>query len=164
MMQAAPVVIDSFCEADRAALVVLLRAYETGIGISLDFQSFDAELAALPGAYAPPDGALLIARGDASALVGTVALRAFDRGTGVCEMKRLYVAPAGRGQGLGRTLAEAAIAQARQLGYRAMRLDTLPGMQDAQKLYEGLGFRGIANYNGNPIAGTRFLEKDLVAE
>lgn len=164
MMQAAPVLIESFCEADRTALVTLLRDYETGIGISLDFQSFGAELAALPGAYVPPDGALLVARGDAGTLVGTVALRALDRGTGICEMKRLYVAPAGRGQGLGRTLAQAAIAQARLRGYRTMRLDTLPGMQDAQKLYEVLGFRETAKYNGNPIAGTRFLEKDLTAQ
>lgn len=163
MMQTARASIGPFSEADRAALVALLRDYENGIGISLDFQSFDAELAALPGAYVPPDGALLIARGEAGDLVGTVALRALDRAEGICEMKRLYVAPAGRGQGLGRTLAEAVMAQARSLGYRAMRLDTLPSMQGAQKLYEVLGFHEIANYNGNPIAGTRFLEKDLVA-
>ena len=85
MTQTAQIVIGPFEEADRTALVALLKAYEAGIGISLDFQSFDAELAALPGAYAPPDGALLIARGDSSALVGTVALRAFDRATGAAR-------------------------------------------------------------------------------
>jgi ribosomal protein S18 acetylase RimI-like enzyme len=111
----------------------------------------------------PPEGALLIARNDAGELLGTVALRGLDRAQGICEMKRLYVAPAGRGQGLGRRLAEAAMAEARSLGYRAMRLDTLPSMQDAQWLYEVLGFREIANYNGNPVVGTRFLEKDLNA-
>lgn len=162
MMRTAQASIGPFGEADRAALVALLKAYEAGIGISLDFQSFDAELAALPGKYVPPDGALLMARNEAGELLGTVALRGFDRAEGICEMKRLYVAPAGRGQGLGRKLAEAAIAHARLLGYRAMRLDTLPSMQDAQRLYEVLGFREIANYNGNPIDGTRFLEKDLV--
>lgn len=155
--------IGPFGEADRAALVALLREYEKGIGISLDFQSFDAELAALPGKYVPPEGALLIAHNDAGELLGTVALRALDRAQGICEMKRLYVAPAGRGQGLGRRLAEAVMAEARSLGYRAMRLDTLPSMQDAQRLYEVLGFREIANYNGNPVAGTRFLEKDMAA-
>lgn len=162
MTQTAQTRIAPFEEADRAALVALLRAYEAGIGVSLDFQSFDAELAALPGKYVPPDGALLVARMTTGELGGTVALRALDRVQGICEMKRLYVAPAGRGQGLGRKLAEAVIAHARSLGYRAMRLDTLPSMQDAQRLYEVLGFREIANYNGNPIAGTRFLEKDLM--
>lgn len=163
MTQMARALIGPFQETDRAALVALLKAYEAGIGISLDFQSFDAELTALPGKYVPPDGALLIARNEAGDLLGTVALRALDRAQGICEMKRLYVAPAGRGQGLGRKLAEAVTAQARSLGYSAMRLDTLPAMQDAQRLYEVLGFREIANYNGNPIAGTRFLEKDLTA-
>ena len=163
MTKTAQTCIGPFEEADRAALVAMLKAYEAGIGISLDFQSFDAELSALPGKYVPPDGALLIARNEAGDLLGTVALRGLDRAQGICEMKRLYVAPAGRGQGLGRKLAEAVIAHARSLGYRSMRLDTLPSMQDAQRLYELLGFREIANYNGNPIAGTRFLEKDLIA-
>jgi ribosomal protein S18 acetylase RimI-like enzyme len=163
MTQTAQALIGSFEEADRTALVALLKAYEAGIGISLDFQSFDKELAALPGKYVPPDGALLMARNEAGALLGTVALRGLDRAQGICEMKRLYVAPTGRGQGLGRKLAEAVIAEARLLGYRVMRLDTLPTMQDAQRLYEVLGFFEIANYNGNPIAGTRFLEKDLTA-
>lgn len=161
MTQLAHTCIGPFEEADRAALVALLKAYEAGIGVSLCFQSFDQELAALPGKYVPPEGALLIARSEESELLGTVALRAFDRAQGICEMKRLYVSPAGRGQGLGRRLAEAIIAEARSLGYRAMRLDTLPSMRDAQQLYEVLGFRDIANYNDNPIAGVRFLEKDL---
>lgn len=163
MTQTAQTRIGPFEEADRAALVALLKAYEAGIGMSLDFQSFDAELAALPGKYAPPEGALLIARNEVGDLLGTVALRALDRAQGICEMKRLYVAPAGRGQGLGRNLAEAVIEEARSRGYRTMRLDTLPTMRDAQRLYEVLGFREIANYNGNPIDGTRFLEKDLTA-
>jgi ribosomal protein S18 acetylase RimI-like enzyme len=94
-------------------------------------------------------------------LVGTVALRALDPARGICEMKRLYVAPEGRGQGLGRRLAERALTEARNLGYRAIRLDTLPSMREAQTLYAALGFRDIASYNGNPIAGTRFLEKVL---
>ncbi len=162
MTRAAIELTNGFHEADRPALVDLLRAYERGLGISLCFQDFESELAGLPGDYAPPDGGLILARGGGE-LVGVVALRALDRAAGICEMKRLYVAPAGRGQGLGRRLAEAVIAEARRLGYRAMRLDTLPSMREAQALYERLGFRDIANYNGNPVAGTRFLEKDLEA-
>ena len=150
-----------FDERDRAALVDLLRAYERGLGVSLCFQDFEAELASLPGDYTPPEGALILARTSDGSLVGTVAVRGLDGADGICEMKRLYVAPAGRGQGLGRRLAERAIEEARRLGYRAMRLDTLPAMREAQALYGGLGFRDIANYNGNPIAGTRFLEKRL---
>lgn len=149
-------------EADRAPLVAILRAYEQGLGVSLCFQNFEDELTDLPGEYAAPDGALILARGAGDMLVGVVALRALDRANGLCEMKRLYVAPEGRGQGLGRRLAEAMIAEARRLGYRAMRLDTLPSMREAQALYAQLGFRDIRNYNGNPMPGTRFLEKDLV--
>ncbi|MGE5513320.1 MAG: GNAT family N-acetyltransferase [Bacteroidota bacterium] len=163
MARAAIELTNGFHEADRPALVDLLRAYERGLGISLCFQDFESELAGLPGDYAPPDGALILARGRGGELVGVVALRALDRAGGICEMKRLYVAPAGRGQGLGRRLAGAVIGEARRLGYRAMRLDTLPSMREAQGLYERLGFRDIANYNGNPVAGTRFLEKDLEA-
>jgi ribosomal protein S18 acetylase RimI-like enzyme len=148
-------------ERDRVPLVALLRAYEAGLGVSLGFQDFEAEIASLPGDYAPPEGALILARSSDGSLVGTVAVRGLDGAEGICEMKRLYVAPAGRGQGLGRRLAERAIEEARRLGYRGMRLDTLPAMREAQALYELLGFRDIANYNGNPIAGTRFLEKTL---
>jgi len=160
-MSDATVLSTEFHERDRAALVELLRAYEKGLGISLCFQDFEAEIASLPGAYAPPGGALILARSAGGNLVGTVALRAFDATRGICEMKRLYVAPAGRGQGLGRRLAERAIDEARRLGYRAIRLDTLPVMREAQALYAALGFRDIANYNANPIEGTRFLEKTL---
>lgn len=152
-----------FHERDRSALVKLLRAYEAGLGVSLCFQDFEAELASLPGDYAPPGGALVLARAGNGQLVGTVAVRALDAARGICEMKRLYVSPAGRRHGLGRRLAEHAIEAARALGYRTMRLDTLPSMREAQALYAALGFRDIANYNGNPIAGTRFLEKELTA-
>jgi ribosomal protein S18 acetylase RimI-like enzyme len=160
-MPDAIVLTTEFHERDRIPLVNLLRAYEKGLGVSLCFQDFDAEIAGLPGDYAPPGGTLVLAHAADGHLVGTVALRALDPARGICEMKRLYVAPEGRGQGLGRRLAERALTEARNLGYRAIRLDTLPSMREAQTLYAALGFRDIASYNGNPIAGTRFLEKVL---
>src|SRR5689334_18520421 len=107
----------------------LMRAYADSLPFDLDFQGFDRELAELPGDYAPPRGALLVARVDGD-LGGCVALRPFDGD--VCEMKRLFVAPAVRGAGLGRMLARAIVDEARRLGYTRMRLDTTPGMETAQ--------------------------------
>jgi GNAT superfamily N-acetyltransferase len=132
----------------------LFREYAASLPFDLDFQDFDRELAELPGAYAPPRGALLLARG-----AGCVGLRPIDETT--CEMKRLYVRPSTRGTGLGRTLAEAIIEEARRLGYARMRLDTVAAMDAAQFLYERLGFREIPAYRPNPIAGARFLELEL---
>jgi ribosomal protein S18 acetylase RimI-like enzyme len=131
-----------FAERDRSTIVALLREYEAGLGVCLCFQGFEAEVAGLPGAYAPPRGAMLLAR-DASGggLVGLVALRPVPDRPQSCEMKRLYVRPAARGSGLGRALAVAAMEEARRLGYRRMCLDTLPAMREAQALYRSLGFR-----------------------
>jgi GNAT superfamily N-acetyltransferase len=136
----------------------LFREYADGLGVDLAFQDWDRELRELPGAYAPPRGALFLAEASGAA-VGCVALRPLD--PPCCEMKRLYVRPAGRGTGLGRRLAERVIEEARRLGYGAMRLDTLPSMGDAQALYRRLGFREIPAYRYNPIPGTLFLELDL---
>ena len=133
----------------------LLRAYAASLPFKLDFQDFDRELAELPGAYAPPRGALLVARvGGVPA--GCVALRPFS--DGVCELKRLFVRPEARGLGLGRRLATAIVSEARRIGYARMRLDTTPGMGTAQALYEELGFAETAPYRHNPVPGTRFLE------
>lgn len=146
---------------DIAVARSLFLEYEKVIGVSLCFQNFDAEVAGLPGAYAPPDGRLLLAFDSGGTPVGCVALRKLE--DGIAEMKRLYVREAGRGTGLGRRLAEAVIAEARSAGYRKMRLDTLPSMVSAQKLYVSLGFVDIPPYNDHPIEGTRFMEARLTA-
>jgi len=128
--------------ATLGEVVALLREYERGIGTSLCFQDFEAELAALPGAYAPPRGLLILARQATDGLlIGCVALRPVAAAPELCEMKRLYVTAAARNSGLGRQLAEAAITAGRRLGYRRMCLDTLPQMLAAQALYRSLGFR-----------------------
>jgi len=134
----------------------LFLEYEQGLPFDLSFQDFKGELAALPGRYAPPDGQLLLARYDGHP-VGCVALRRL--GAGVCEMKRLFVQPAFRGQGIGRALAEAIIEEARRIGYKRMRLDTV--LEPAKSLYRSLGFREIPPYQHVPIQGVVFMELDL---
>lgn len=153
----APVTTDDDLDAVRA----LFREYVESLGVDLGFQQFDEELAGLPGRYAAPDGALLLARID-DVPVGCVAVRALDA-PDIAELKRLYVRPSGRGHGLGRTLTLAAIAAARDAGFSRLRLDTLPAMREAQRLYEALGFIEIAAYRYNPIVGTKYLELDLRA-
>lgn len=144
---------------DLAQVRALLREYEVELDVDLCFQGFEQEMAGLPGDYAPPQGALLVAEVE-GAIAGCVALRPLAAGT--CEMKRLYARPAFRGRRVGRALAEAAIAEARRIGYRAMRLDTLPVMSEAQGLYARLGFVDIAPYRDNPVPGARYLELDLI--
>jgi len=136
----------------------LFHEYAASLAFPLDFQDFEREVADLPGAYEPPRGALVGARADGAA-AGCVALRPLDDTT--CEMKRLYVRPEFRGAGIGRTLAEAAVRAARARGFGRIRLDTVPGMETAQALYEELGFVEIAPYRSNPIAGVRYLELQL---
>jgi putative acetyltransferase len=127
--------------------------------MNLCFQNFEQELAGLPGHYAPPDGRLLLAVHEGQ-LVGCVALHEWEHG--ICEMKRLYLRPAFRGKGLGRVLAESVIAEARNIGYQRMRLDTIePIMKNAVEMYRKLGFREIAPYRPNPIAGAMYMELQL---
>ena len=149
-----------FAEAERSAIVALLREYEAGIGVSLCFQNFDAEVASLPGDYAPPKGEMLLMRDTASgALVGCVAVRPVAGAPGLCEMKRLYLRPQARGHGLGRRLATEAIAEAKRLGYRRVCLDTLPTMQEAQAIYLSLGFAQVGVSASEPRV--LLFERDL---
>jgi ribosomal protein S18 acetylase RimI-like enzyme len=136
----------------------IFREYAAGLGVDLCFQDFDAELAGLPGKYAAPRGRLLLAWQDGKA-VGCVALR--PQADDAAEMKRLYVRPVARGLGLGRRLAGAICATAKEAGYARIRLDTLSSMTAAQGMYESMGFKPIPAYVFNPVAGTRFLERDL---
>jgi ribosomal protein S18 acetylase RimI-like enzyme len=141
-----------------AAARELFVEYAAQLGHDLCFQDFAAELADLPGTYAPPASAVLLAE-EAGAWLGCVALR--SRGPDICEMKRLYVRPALRRTGLGRRLAQAIIERARQAGYARMRLDTLGSMTIARTLYESLGFRVVPAYYDNPIAGVVFYELQI---
>jgi ribosomal protein S18 acetylase RimI-like enzyme len=146
--------------ADLPAITQLFRAYAASLPIDLGYQGFDGELASLPGKYAPPQGALLIARDASDAALGCVAMRPLDE-PGVCEMKRLHVAPAGRGLGLGKKLARAIVEAGRAAGHREMRLDTLATMHEAQALYRSLGFTEIGAYYDTPIEGTVFMSLRL---
>jgi putative acetyltransferase len=142
--------------AEIAQTRELFLEYADSLGFSLCFQGFDQELTGLPGDYAPPDGRLLLAeyRGQPA---GCVALHKLD--SGICEMKRLYLRPQLRGRGVGRALAEAVIAEARAIGYRKMRLDTVePVMPNAVAMYRRLGFVEIEPYRANPIAGALYME------
>jgi putative acetyltransferase len=137
----------------------LFLEYAQSLGFSLCFQNFDDELAGLPGDYSPPSGCLLLAKlGDETA--GCAAMHKVDEN--ICEMKRLYLRPQFRRKGLGRILAEAVIAEARNIGYKFMRLDTVgPVMQDAVELYRRMGFYQIAPYRVNPMPGTLYMELKL---
>jgi len=167
-------------EAARA----IFRDYAASLGIDLQFQNFDAELAALPREYAEPRGALLLALVDAAHVkeaagrqaptlqradatlahvAGCCALRPLDTAdyANAAEMKRLYVRPGFRGLGLGRQLVEATLDAARSAGYACVLLDTLDDMESARALYEDLGFEEVPPYYHNPIAGAHYLKADL---
>ncbi len=141
---------------------LIFGEYAAQLGIDLQFQNFDAELADLPGDYAAPQGSLLLALVDGE-IAGCCAMRPLSSVDypNACEMKRLYVRKAFRRFGLGRQLAEAILDAARIAGYRHLLLDTLSDMESARALYEDLGFEDIPPYYHNPIAGAHYLKVDL---
>jgi len=138
----------------------MFREYERSIGVDLCFQSFEQEVASLPGAYAPPRGRLFLAFSDGE-LAGCVCLRPADGRAG--EMKRLYVRPEFRGRGLGGRLVRLILSEAASAGYARVVLDTLPSMGEAQALYERVGFRDVPPYGFNPIAGARYMALEIAA-
>ncbi len=140
----------------------LLREYADWLGIGLAFQGFDAELALLPGKYAPPQGDLLLARSDGGEALGCIGLRPLEQ-PGACEVKRLYVRPAARGTGIGRALAGAIVELATALRYREVMLDTLPWMNSAIAIYRALGFEPIPPYWNNVVPGILYFGKRLPA-
>lgn len=160
MSKSEPITIQPATSPDQlAAIRTLFRAYADSLGFSLDFEDFEAELRGLPGIYAPPKGALILASNGGNA-VGCVGMRALDEQTG--EMKRLYLTQEARGNGVGRKLCEALITAAKRAGYSRMRLDTVPGKMDsAITLYRALGFRTIPPYNQSPIPGIIHMELSL---
>lgn len=151
-------ILDARTASDLDSVRALFREYEQGVAEPCCFAGFEKELAALPGDYAPPAGALLLAR-DAAGDGGCVALRRLDAARG--EIKRLYVRSDRRGGGLGRELALAAIAAARKAGYKGLVLDTLPKMTEAIALYRALGFSPTGPYSAAPTPGAIFFQLTL---
>lgn len=166
----------AYYPSDIPAIRTLFTAYALSLGIDLSFQDFETELASLPGKYASLNGALLLAflnKNDIEEAIGCIAVRPLPSSTAtsdssvnnhprnICEMKRLYCSPALRGLGVGRALAENIIGKAEELGYEEMRLDTLPSMEGARRLYHSLGFVDIEAYYETPLGGTIFLSKKL---
>jgi len=143
---------------DLAHVIAILSEYVASPSVSLAFQNYEAEFAALPGKYAAPDGRLLLAW-KGPAVVGCAALRRIDAST--CEMKRVYVRPDARGESLGRRLIERILDEARAAGYARICLDVLPEFFAAQRIYESLGFQPSAPVTFNPVPGTKYLALEL---
>lgn len=146
--------------SDLSEIKRMFRAYVDWLDIDLTYQGFEEELAGLPGKYADPFGALFIARNNSGNALGCVGLRPIAV-EGICEMKRLYVSPDGRGLGIGAALVNQVVDTARTAGYQRMRLDTLPTMTGAIKLYTRAGFNQISAYYDTPVKETVFFEKVL---
>jgi ribosomal protein S18 acetylase RimI-like enzyme len=158
MIRIAEVEAEEGLDHARRLFRAYAEEYAGSIAETLCFQGFEAEVAGLPGRYAPPSGCLLLAmQGDRPA--GCVAMQ--DLGDGTCEMKRLYVAPESRGRGVGRLLVEDVLRRAERAGYRRMILDTVPEMAAAIALYRSFGFVDTAPYWQSPVEKTVYMEKEL---
>jgi len=151
-------IIQAQSESELASIRQLFKEYTDSLGFDLSFQNFEQEFAELPGKYAMPEGRLLLAIDD-NKIVGCVGLRKFEND--ICEMKRLYVRQQFRRNGFGRALAQKVIDDARIIGYKYMRLDTVPWMNEAIALYRSMGFIEIPAYRFNPIKGTLYFELKL---
>jgi len=151
-------VVDGHAEDSIGVVRELFLEYAGWLDVDLCFQDFEVELATLPGKYAPPAGAILLAQVH-GAVAGCVAMRRLD--LTVCEMKRLWVRKAFRHCGLGKLLIEAIVERAREAGYVRLRLDTLPQMKTAHGLYREMNFYEVPAYYNNPVPGAIFLEKEL---
>ena len=145
---------------DLDAAAQLFTAYAKSLGLDLGFQDFSTEVSSLSGKYTPPTGDILLAYDPEDKIIGCVAFRPLQS-SGCCEMKRLYVAPTGRGLGTGERLIDAVLSLASNAGYREMRLDTLHHMEKAIQLYKRRGFKQIESYYDTPLADTIFLARDL---
>lgn len=154
-----PLIRHAESDEDLDAARTLFREYVESLDFDLNFQDFEREMEALPGPYAPPDGAILLAEVDGTP-VGVVAVKPLDE-EGVCEMKRLYVTPDVRGHGIGRRLARAILEIAKDLGYEVMRLDTVASMIPARTLYRSLGFEERGPYYHNPLDEAVYMERTL---
>jgi ribosomal protein S18 acetylase RimI-like enzyme len=150
--------INKLAKDDIEKTKVLIKEYLKWIDINLSFQNINEELASFPEIYKEPEGAFLVAK-DGKYIIGCVGLKKLENG--ICEMKRLYVKDKYKGLGIGKTLIEALLKEAKKKGYKKMRLDTLKKMDIAQKLYKEYGFYEINQYVENPIEGAVFLEKVL---
>ncbi|KAJ9652568.1 hypothetical protein H2198_008180 [Neophaeococcomyces mojaviensis] len=146
-------------DQDLKDTIALFYQYAKWLDLNLNFQNFDAEMAAMPGKYAPPNGELFLARNNEGEPVGCVAVRPLD--DGICEMKRLFVVDSAKGLGLGKALVSAVVEAGRKLGYRDMCLDTLPRMTAAINMYRSFGFVETPPYYVTPLPRTVFLKLDL---
>lgn len=153
-------IVNASSQADISSARSLFEKYAHSLTVSLDFQDFQRELSNLPGKYAPPRGAILLAKSREGDALGCVALRPLDFASG-CEMKRLFVQPSARASGIGPALSQKLIQLAKEIGYQDMYLDTLPSMKAAQALYTKLGFKPTEPYYETPVPETLFMKLNL---
>lgn len=146
-------------DEDLAVTKILIYEYTAWLDMDLNYQSFTTEMELFPGKYTPPTGELLLAKSSQGDPLGCVAVRGLS--DSICEMKRLFVKDSAKGLGVGKALVQAIVDAARVLGYRSMRLDSLPKMGAALGLYHAMGFVQIDPYYESPFSETRFLELDL---